>query len=123
MYQTIIDIIGIIGGVGVVLIGLSKLIGGIWRDRLKERERKVSEQEIEFTRQHLSLQRIQADKFHSSQYDIYIQLWSDLQGLKFAVDALWERANTQNIAALANRLRHARNQIDNWSLFFENDHL
>ena len=43
--------------------------------------------------------------------------------MKFVVESLWERVNNQTIAALAKSLRETRLEVDNWSLFFDEDHL
>ena len=123
MLDVLRDILAVLGGVGIVVIGLSKFLSGILRDRLKERERRGTELNIESHRSQLASRRIQTDQFLKSQYDVYIELWKSLQGLRFAVDALWQKANRNNIVALAKQLRYMRSQVDNWSLFFEETHL
>jgi len=123
MNELIIDILGTIGGAGIIIFGLSKFIGKIIQNRIKEKERKQTEETLELRRQEYGLRRVQADRYANSQYDIYIELWETLQGMKLAVESLWERANEQNIATLAKMLRKTRLKADNWSLFFDEDHL
>ena len=113
------DILAVMGGAGVIVIGLSKLLGGIWRDRLKEQARKNAEMDLETHKQLLSIRRIQTDRFVNSQYEVYIELWQTLQGMKLAVELLWEDASPQNVVTLASSLRKTREHVDNWSLFFE----
>ncbi len=117
------EISAAVGGVGVVLIGLSKLCGGILSDFVKENIRGGTERDIESHKNRLASRRIQADEFLKSQYDVYINLWKSLQGLQFVVDALWQKANGENIVALAEQLRYMKSQIRDWSLFFEGTHL
>jgi hypothetical protein len=119
----IFEILATVGGAGVVIIGLSKLLGNIWRDRLKEQERKRSEIALETLRQHYSIRRVQADKFAASQYDIYLELWETLQALRLAVDALWGKVTKQNISNLLRQLRTTEQKVNDWSIFFEEEHL
>lgn len=123
MSELIINILGVLGGAGIIIFGLSKFIGTIVQNRIKENERKQTEESLEIDRQKYGLSRVQADRYANSQYDIYIEIWQTLQGMKFAVESLWGRANNQNIATLAKLLRETRLKADNWSLFFDEDHL
>jgi hypothetical protein len=121
--DTMYKILAAVGGSGVIIIGFSKLIGNILRDRLKEQERKRSEFALETMRQHYSLRRIQADKFASSQFDIYLELWETLQALRLAVDVLWNKVTKQNISNLLRQLRTTEQKVNDWSIFFEEEHL
>ena len=123
MSESIINILGVLGGAGVIIIGLSTFIGKIMQNRIREEDRRQTEELLELDRQRYGLSRVQADRYANSQYDIYIELWQTLQGMKFAVESLWERANNQNIATLAKLLRQTRLKADNWSLFFDESHL
>jgi hypothetical protein len=121
--ELIFDILAVLGGTGVIIIGLSKFIGDILRDRIKERERRRTEQELEYRKQRFGLRRVQAAKFAESQFDVYIELWQSLQGLRLTVDALWHRATKQNIATLARELAETKEKVQKWSIFFEEQHL
>ena len=123
MFEVIRDALAVIGGSGIIILGLSKFLGDIWRDRLKERERKKTEIDIEAFRKDLSTRKIQTEQFLKSQYDVYVNLWQSLQGFRFIVDGLWQRVTRENILALANQLRKLKSQINDWSIFFEDDHL
>jgi len=117
--EIIKDVLAVIGGVGVILLILFEFLGHIWRDRLKERERRITEREL----QNINHRRIQADEFLSSQYEVYIELWKSLQSLKLLVDTLWDRATMDNIVLVANQLRVTKTKVNNWSIFFSSDHL
>lgn len=121
--ELIIQILATVGGGGVIVIGLSKLLGNIWQDRLKEQERKRTELELETVRHLYNIRRVQADKFAGSQYDIYLELWETLQALRLTVDALWEQVTKQNVSNLVRQLRTTKQKVDNWSIFFDEDHL
>ena len=102
---------------------LSKFIGNIWRDRVKEKERRTTEEILETERQRYGVRRIQTDKFAQSQFDIYIELWQTLQGLRLAVDSLWGKATKGNIKILANELSKTKLKVNEWYIFFEKRHL
>lgn len=120
--ELLYEVLAVVGGGGVIVTGLWKLLGGIWRDRIKEHERRKTEVQLEVSRQHFGLRRVQADRFANSQYEVYLQLWESLQSLHLTVDALWHKATIQNVAALAQELKNAKSRIQKWSMFFEDEH-
>jgi hypothetical protein len=128
------NVLTILGGAGVVVIGLATFLSRIWMNRIKEQARQITELErerarrsteieLEALRQQYEHQRIVPDRFVASQYEVYLQLWGTLQGLKLAVDALWAEANKENIDILADQLRHTRIKINELSLFFDDGQL
>jgi len=117
------DILAVLGGAGIIILGLSKFLGVIWRDRIKESGRRDTEEALEAKRQRYGLRRVQADKFAESQFDIYIELWQMLQGLSLTVDSLWQRATKTNIETLARELAATKDKVNAWSIFFEKRHL
>ncbi|MGV8149856.1 MAG: hypothetical protein ACLKAN_12725 [Alkaliphilus sp.] len=123
MIDVIKDISALIGGAGIIIIGLSKLLGSIFQDRLKENQRKKTEEQLELAKQKYGNKRIQTDRFVNTQYEVYIELWKNLQGMKLSVNALWSDASESNIIGLSGQLEIMQNQISNWSLFFDSEHL
>ncbi|MCK4347709.1 MAG: hypothetical protein KAW47_03750 [Thermoplasmatales archaeon] len=121
--ELIRDILAILGGAGIIILGLSKFLGGILRDRIKESGRRDTEGALEANRQRYGIRRIQTDKYAESQFDVYIKLWQTLQGLHLAVDSLWHRATKTNIEALARELTATKEKVNAWSIFFEKRHL
>ena len=85
----LVDFMGIIGGIGVIVIGLSKFVGDIWKSRIKEQERRNTEIELLEYKQQLESRRAITDQYNRSQYDVYIEIWKSFQGLKYAIDLLW----------------------------------
>jgi len=123
MMELVRDILAVLGGAGIIILGLSKFLGVIWRDRIKESGRRDTEEALEAKRQRYGLRRVQADKFAESQFDIYIELWQMLQGLSLTVDSLWQRATKTNIETLARELAATKDKVNAWSIFFEKRHL
>ena len=123
MIETIKDLLALIGGAGIIILGISKLVGSIFQDRLKENQRRKTEESLERTKQIYANRRIQSDRFVSTQYDVYIELWKNLQGMKLSVNALWDEVSESNIIGLAGQLEIMQKQLNNWSLFFDSNHL
>jgi hypothetical protein len=121
--NTIRDIFAVIGGAGVLIIGLSKFFGNILGELFKESNRKKTEIQLETIRQDLGLQRVRADRYAISQYDIYVELWKNLQELRTAIDSLWQEVTNQNIEILTDCFRKTKIKIMEWSLFFDETHL
>ena len=110
--EVVRDVLAILGGAGIIILVLLKILGSIWRDRITQKQI-----------QKFGVRRIQADKFAESQFDVYIELWQSLQGLKFCVDATWEKATLENVKALKAELSITNRQINRWSLFINKKHL
>jgi hypothetical protein len=111
-----------LGGVGVVVIALSKFIGDVLRNRLKEKDRLSSELLLEAARQNYGIRRVQTDKFAESHYEVYLQLWETLQALRLTVDALWHKVTKQNLSTLLRQLRTTEQRVYDWEIFFEPEH-
>ena len=121
--EVIRDILAILGGAGVIIFALLKFVGAVWQNRIKERDRRETELNLEANRQRYGFRRIQTDKYAESQFDKYIELWQTLQGLRLAVDSLWHKATKSNIEALARQLESTKEKVNDWSIFFEKKHL
>ena len=123
MFEILRDILAVLGGAGIIILALWKILGGIWQDRLKEKARQETEEKLEVKRQEYGVRRVQTDRFANSEYDVYINLWQNLQALDLAVDTLWHKVTENNILSLAKQTRKTEPQIKNWPLFFEDQHL
>jgi hypothetical protein len=68
-------------------------------------------------------QRPDPDTFAGSQRKRYVELWGSLQKLSFVVEDLWGNVTTQKVSELLGQLRATRQQVEEWSVFFEEEHL
>jgi len=121
--ETLYDVLAVIGGAGVVVIGLSAFLARVWEKRIERRERRQIDATAERERQEYGVRRVQADLSARNQFDVYLKLWGELQALKLTVDALWEEVTDGNLLRLTEQLRSAQHQVDSWCLFIEPDHL
>lgn len=123
MIDVIRDVLALIGGAGIIILGLSKWVGKIWQERLKERERLKTERSLEMHRQQLGSVRIKTDKYAAAQFEIYRELWTSLDGLRDAGDALWKEVTYKNIDRFADQLRATQSFVNQSEIFFEDKEL
>ncbi len=123
MFETIKDILSLLGGAGVIILALWATLGGIWRDRIKERQREETEKSILLRSGAIESQRIQTDRYSASQYDVYFDLWNKLLEFDESVDRLWENVTEDEVVNLAEKLRETEPLVKKWSIFFEDDHI
>lgn len=110
--EVFFNVMATIGGVGAIVFGLSKFLGGIWRDRIRIREEA-----------NLSREQIQPQSYLKTQFDVYIELWKVLQAFHITVDALWENATEENIRSLVEQLETINQKVNEWSVLICEEHL
>ena len=74
--------------------------------------------EIEHARQKLGPGRIRAERFASSQFEVYRNLWPSLSALKTARDNLWKKASPTNVQIFARQLRDTTKIVQDGAIFF-----
>ena len=119
MSDLVVQVLAAIGGIGVLVFGISKLAGTIVQNYLKERGRRSTALDLEYTRQRLAPDRHRAEKFASAQFEAYHTLWRSLQALRHAGEALWQEVNQQHLAAFAEQLRETNRIVEDGAIFFD----
>lgn len=61
-------------------------------------------------------------KYNDRQFELYIDLWKNLQDLKFSSIDLWNTANTANLKKFDRSLKQTYRQIETTSILLEDDH-
>jgi hypothetical protein len=120
--ELIVKVLAICNGIELVLILVLslKLLRHVQTDRLPDNSGGLNmkpEQPVP------SLHSTPPDTYAGSQNKKYVELWGSLQKLLLAVEDLWENVTTPRLADLLIQLRTTRRQVDEWSLFFEEEHL
>lgn len=117
----------------LAVLGVTGAIINFVRDYVKERTRRVTEIEKEIARRQtefeleqlrtmINVNRVMIDKYSSSQFDVYIELWTALQGLRMTIDLLWSKVTQPNIERLIREMRTTEQKVRSWSLFFNDEH-
>jgi hypothetical protein len=122
MWQEIFNILAGLGGFGVIIIAVSKLVGGIFRDHLKENDRKSTEIELVNERHLLDIRKIQVEKYNTSQFEVYLELWRTLINLQKKVDDLWGNVTETNIETLLRQLHTTQQKVNENAILFQEEH-
>lgn len=123
---TIIKIIfGIIGTVsisGTAVWWFVQLAANTLADNYKRKIEHDFEKKIENYKTELEIIKATSLRYSNKQFDLYIELWKDLQELKFSLFDLWNLANQQNLRKFDSALRKTHRQIETTSILLEESH-
>lgn len=133
IYELLTVVLASIGGTAIVVGGLAGWIGKVWLNRIHEADKARFSKELEtlksgltlaLEKQKLSLDviRTQSQKFSSTQFDLYADLWTKLQDLKSIADDLWEKATRDRLFQFVGCLVATRQAVEKAGLFLEPQH-
>lgn len=122
-----------IGGTALVVGGLSAWLGKVWASGIIEAQKslhlhnleKVKAElnlKIEEQRSSIQLLRERTQRFSSTQFELYTELWCRLQDLRFIADDLWEKATREKLFSFVGCLIETRQAVEKAALFLENEH-
>lgn len=122
-----------IGGSSVVIMGLSKWFGDFLSQRLldsynNKHEAELEElknrytTELEKTKTDLEKAKLQYLRYSEKQFELYNDLWRVLLYTKRQADALWEKADPEQIPSFSEQIRLTRNAINDNLLLIEEEH-
>ncbi|MHB1395064.1 MAG: hypothetical protein ACYCYE_18830 [Clostridia bacterium] len=134
MWTIVLDILGIIGGAGAVVVGMSAWLGKVWADRILQNEINKHniaiaeltanlQKEIDRSKTQLDIIKESSVRYSEFQFKLYNELWGELYNLKVISDALWEKADNSNLTRLVNQLKKTNEQIKKNALLIEEEHL
>ncbi|WP_157091339.1 hypothetical protein [Paenibacillus antarcticus] len=136
-YQDILKVItGIItsiGGVSLVIIGLSSWLGKIWANRILEKDRLNYNEKLEKIKSEyltdLEEKKGEIDKaktlfsrYSEHQFSLYTELYRSLYDLKIAADKLWEIADYNKLRDFSKQLNNTITTVEKSILLIEDDH-
>lgn len=130
IYNIILDTIGLVGGIGVVVTGLSGWLGKVWADRIMQKEiaehknelekiKKMYTKEIEKYKIDLEISKSKLHRYNKFQFRIYNNLWKELYKMKSLSDDLWANANNQNLLKFTSQLNKVKEKIHMNALLIE----
>jgi hypothetical protein len=61
-------------------------------------------------------------RFSNKQFELYSNLWNQLQDLKYSAEELWETPNKPNLKKFGTNLKKSIVEIDKSSIFLETEH-
>ena len=77
------------------------------------------DQQVAFFMNQIGLENLRTDKFATSQYNSYCEVWKKLQALRLAGDDLWDKASQINIVKFAKYLRETKSIVYEGEIFFD----
>ncbi|MEQ9376398.1 MAG: hypothetical protein RIG68_14530 [Imperialibacter sp.] len=123
---TIVKIIGgIIGTIsisGAVIWWFVQLAANTLADSYKKKIEHDFEKKIEAYKSQLEILKATSLKYNDRQFELYIDLWKNLQDLKFACIDLWNHANSTNLRKFEAALMKTHRQVETTSILLEENH-
>jgi hypothetical protein len=106
--------------------------GGIWwfiqkasdtlASKYLEKVKHEFQQELAQYKSQLEVLKIVTLRFSNKQFELYSNLWNQLQDLKYSGEDLWDIANKTNLKKFATNLKKSIVEIDKASIFLETKH-
>lgn len=111
-----------LGGVGVIILGLSKFIGELFAKRYEQKIKASFQKDINECQSQLDIFKQTTLRYSDKQFELYSILWSSLYDLKVLADDLWIQASKHKLERFVRQLRKTKNEIEKASLFIEDTH-
>jgi len=123
---TIVKIVsGIIGTISIssaVIWWFVKLTANTLADNYKKKIEHDFERKIESYKSQLEILRVTTLKYNDKQFELYIDLWKNLQELKFACIDLWNKVDYVNLRKFETALKRTHQQVETTSILLEENH-
>lgn len=116
---------GIIGTVsisGTIIWWFVQLTAKTLADNYKKKVEHGFEKKLETYKSELETIRAIALKYNDRQFELYLDLWKNLQELKFTCNDLWKVATLQNLKKFDHALSKTYRQIETSSILLEENH-
>lgn len=120
--KIVFGIISTVSISGAVVWWFVKLSAKTLADNYKKKIEHDFEKKLESYKSQLEVIKATALRYNDKQFELYIDLWKNLQELKFACIDLWNAANVQNLKKFDIALKKTHRQIETTSILLEENH-
>ncbi len=120
--KIIFGIIGTVSVSGTIVWWFVQLTANTLADNYQKKVEHGFEKKLELYKSEIEVIRSMALKYNDKQVDLYIDLWKNLQELKFACIDLWNLANQNNLIIFDSALKKTHRQIETTSILLEESH-
>jgi len=117
-----LTIIGSISASGVAIWWFIQLGANTLAEHYKKKIDHDFGKKLESYKSQLEVLKATALKYNDHQFELYIDLWKNLQELKFSAIDLWKVADSRNLEKFDKALRLAHRQIETTSILLEDGH-
>ncbi len=121
IWKIVLGIITSVGGIGLIIIGISKYLGNLFANKYVEKIKKDFEKEVEEYKTHLDIRKSTTLRYSEKQFEYYSKLWASLYDLKLSADKLWENASLDNLEFFTKQLKNTKTKVEKSGLFIENN--
>lgn len=120
--KIVFGIIASIGSAGAIIWFFVKLSANTLAEHYIEKVKHDLTKQLESYKSQLDVLKATTLKYNDRQFELYLDLWKNLQELKFASEDLWQEANKRNLKKFQVALTKSDRQIEVSSILIESNH-
>lgn len=120
--KIIFGIIASIGSAGGIIWFFVKLSANTLAEQYKEKIKHDFGKQLESYKTQLDVLKATTMKYNDRQFELYLDLWKNLQELKYATLDLWNEINSRHYKNFKQALRQTDRQIETSSILIEGSH-
>lgn len=120
--KIVFGIIASVGSAGGIVWFFVKLSANTLADQYKEEIKHDFDKQFEAYKTQLDVLKETTLKYNDKQFELYLDLWKNLQELKFASMDLWKEGSKSNFRKFRTALSKSDRQIETFSILIEINH-
>lgn len=120
--KIVFGVVASISGAGGIIWYFVKLTSNTLAEQYKEKVKHGFEKELASYKTQLDVLKATTLKYNDKQFELYLDLWKNLQELKFTSIDLWNEASRRNLSNFRNALSKSDRQIETSSILIELSH-
>jgi len=120
--KIVFGIIASIGSAGGIIWFFVKLSANTLAEQYKEKIKHDFGKQLESYKTQLDVIKATTMKYNDRQFELYLDLWKNLQELKYATLDLWNEINSRHYRNFKQALRQTDRQIETSSILIEGSH-
>jgi len=120
--KIVFGLIGTVSLSGTIVWFFVKLSADTLADNYKKKIEHDFEKKLEEYKSQIEVLKASTLKYNDRQFELYIDLWKNLQTLKFSCLELWQEVSRKNLINFHNSLKKTEQQIETTSILLEENH-
>ena len=120
--KIVFGLIGTVSLSGTIVWFFVKLSADTLADNYKKKIEHDFEKKLEEYKSQIEVLKASTLKYNDRQFELYIDLWKNLQNLKFSCLELWQEVSRKNLINFHNSLKKTEQQIETTSILLEENH-
>lgn len=120
--KIVFGLIGTVSLSGTIVWFFVKLSADTLADNYKKKIEHDFEKKLEEYKSQIEVLKASTLKYNDRQFELYIDLWKNLQNLKFSCLELWQEVSRKNLISFHHSLKNTEQQIETTSILLEENH-